>query len=220
MNPKFILPLSFALTAHVFLLFGLPGRTPMAVALPTDEPLPPKDPNLHLLIDEPVRVAGNRDDPADDSNRNKGMAPRGEDIPIPYPGVHDFEIPVLPPIKPGGGVDRISERWEIEREKTPTTGGVKNLADLDRVPRARVRAAPVYPSDLRNRGVEGTVEVAFLVDEAGNAYSPLVLTATEHGFEEAALRAVARWKFEPGFKDGRRVRYRMSVPVVFRLDRG
>jgi protein TonB len=37
-------------------------------------------------------------------------------------------------------------------------------------------------------------------------------------FEEAALRAVARWKFEPGRRDGRIVRFKMSVPIVFRLD--
>jgi protein TonB len=36
-------------------------------------------------------------------------------------------------------------------------------------------------------------------------------------FDEPTLRAVARWKFEPGRKDGRAVRFRMSVPVVFNV---
>jgi outer membrane biosynthesis protein TonB len=39
------------------------------------------------------------------------------------------------------------------------------------------------------------------------------------GFADAALRAVARWKFEPGLKNGRHVRFRMSVPIMFRIDR-
>jgi TonB family protein len=47
--------------------------------------------------------------------------------------------------------------------------------------------------------------------------APSVLSATTPGFEEAALHAVARWKFEPGSKHGRRVRFHMSVPLVFRI---
>jgi TonB family protein len=61
------------------------------------------------------------------------------------------------------------------------------------------------------------VMVEFLVDEMGKVYSPIVLSATTPGFEEAALQAVARRKFEPGSKHGRRVRFHMSVPLVFRI---
>jgi protein TonB len=92
--------------------------------------------------------------------------------------------------------------------------------NLDRVPRARLQPAPDYPFSMRSRGGEGTVVVEFLVDEAGNIYSTAVLRATNPGFEEAALRAVARWKIESGYKDGRKVRFRMSVPLVFRIDAG
>ena len=62
-----------------------------------------------------------------------------------------------------------------------------------------------------------TVVVQFLVDEAGNGYDPMVLSATAPGFEDAVLRAVARWKFEPGTRNSRRVRFRMNVPVVFHV---
>ena len=100
----------------------------------------------------------------------------------------------------------------------PGGQGRVSKADLDREPRTRVQPAPVYPTDLRNRGLSGTIVVEFLVDEAGNVYDPAVIRGGERGFEEAAVRAVARWKFEPGLKNGRRVRFRMSVPIVFSLD--
>ena len=85
--------------------------------------------------------------------------------------------------------------------------------------RARVQPAPEYPYELRVRGIEGTVWVEFLVDESGRVYNPVVLRATAPGFEEAVLRAVTKWRFEPGLKKGRPVRYRVSIPVVFSLDR-
>lgn len=71
---------------------------------------------------------------------------------------------------------------------------------------------------MRSRRIEGTVVIEFLVDESGSVCRTAVLRATNPGFEEAALRAVARWIFKSGYKDGRRVRFRMSVPVIFRID--
>jgi protein TonB len=39
-------------------------------------------------------------------------------------------------------------------------------------------------------------------------------------FEEPTLRAVAKWQFEPGRRDGRIVKFRMTVPVLFNLNEG
>lgn len=47
--------------------------------------------------------------------------------------------------------------------------------------------------------------------------NPFVVSSTDHRFEEASLRAVSKWRFEPGKHHGRVVRFRMSVPLVFRL---
>jgi protein TonB len=59
--------------------------------------------------------------------------------------------------------------------------------------------------------------VEFVVDESGNVLNPRVVSSSDRAFEENTLRAVAKWKFEPGRRDGRTVRFRMSVPVVFKL---
>jgi TonB family protein len=61
--------------------------------------------------------------------------------------------------------------------------------------------------------------VEFLVDLEGRVYETSVLQATDSGFIDEALRAVGRWRFEPGRCAGRKVRFRMSVPVVFRIDK-
>jgi protein TonB len=220
MNPKFILPASLALTVHAFLLFGLPGKTPVLVSPDKTEPKPPEGPVIPLDPAEPVRVVGEESDLGTESKRSENPAPRSPDIPVRDPRPDEFVIPPLPPVRRGTEIDRIPSDWVSQRDPIGNVGPrVVSWTDLDRVPRARVQPAPSYPYEMRDKGMEGTVVVEFLVDEAGSAYNPSVLSTTARGFEEAALRAVARWKFEPGLKDGRRVRFRMSVPVVFRLNR-
>ncbi|MBI3885979.1 MAG: energy transducer TonB, partial [Opitutae bacterium] len=71
---------------------------------------------------------------------------------------------------------------------------------------------------LRAAGVEGTVVVEFTVDTQGTVVSATVRSATNREFEEATIRAVMRWRFEAGRREGRAVPFRMAVPLVFRLD--
>ena len=220
MNPKFILPASFALSAHVFLLFGLPGRTPAIASAPPEETPRLTDP---VFKPEAIEIERRRENPGETDPEPKPN-PRGipsiVEIPAVDPPPGAIPIPTITPPDPDsptGRIDAIPPDWE--RSGGPSGPRPVPAVNLDYVPRARAQPAPVYPSSLRNAGVEGNVMVEFLVDESGNAYDPVIVSATRREFEEPALRAVARWKFEPGFKNGRRVRFRMSVPLVFHLDR-
>jgi periplasmic protein TonB len=215
MKTKFILPAALALTLHAFLLFGMSGKTPVAPA--PSEPVRGKEDWLHLNPDDPVREVTASDDPLPEPGGP--VAPRPEEIPDPPPSGDHWTIPSLPPIPGDPNITKIPPHWEGPRGTSVTSGpAVFEGMHLDHVPRARLQPAPEYPSSMRSRRVEGTVVVEFLVDEAGGVYRTAVLHATNPGFEEAALRAVARWKFESGYKNGRRVRFRMNVPVVFRID--
>lgn len=217
MKTKFILPASLALTLHTFLLFGLPGKPPVAPSL--SDPFPVDDKLLPVYKEDPIALTKTDEDSP--PNSRSPVASRRAEIPIARPAGDLPTIPVLPPIAGDPKITSIPPGWEILTETGHGSGpGVIDWAKLDRVPRARLQPAPDYPFPMRSRGEEGTVVVKFLVDEAGNVYSTAVLRATKPGFEEAALRAVARWKFEPGSKDGRKVRFRMSVPLVFRIDAG
>jgi protein TonB len=94
---------------------------------------------------------------------------------------------------------------------------VLSVRQLDAMPRPRVRVAPAYPASARAAGRSGDVLVDFMVDETGHVTAPRVIESSDPEFEEPALRAVAKWVFEPGKKNGRVVRFRMQVPVTFRL---
>lgn len=77
---------------------------------------------------------------------------------------------------------------------------------------------PVYPELARKRGQEGTVNVRCQVDVSGKVTA--VSLAKSSGFkllDEAALKAVGKWKFRPGSKDGASVAGTVVVPVQFRL---
>ena len=78
--------------------------------------------------------------------------------------------------------------------------------------------APVYPFDAKRNGLTGEVFVEFTVDEEGAVISPRVVRSSDRIFEDATLRAVSRWRFEPGRRANQIVRFRMAVPVVFNLN--
>lgn len=59
-------------------------------------------------------------------------------------------------------------------------------------------ADPVYPPAARAAGIEGEVTVRYDVTAAGRVVNAVVLAASPAGvFEQAALAAVASWRFRP-----------------------
>jgi protein TonB len=98
------------------------------------------------------------------------------------------------------------------------TYGTLVPADLDGPPRTRVQTPPPYPVEATHTGATGTVMVEFTVDEMGGVLNPRVVSSTHSIFNAAAVQGISRWKFEPGKRNGRVVRFKMMVPIVFALN--
>lgn len=96
--------------------------------------------------------------------------------------------------------------------------GIYDPSQLDNKPRTIFQSAPDYPYGMKNRGEQGEVLVTFMVDERGYVQDARVVRSSHPDFEAPTLRAVAKWRFEPGRKGGKRVKFRMSVPVSFTLN--
>ncbi|MCF3648827.1 TonB family protein [Synoicihabitans lomoniglobus] len=93
---------------------------------------------------------------------------------------------------------------------------VTQAADDDIVPPRLTRPVqPNYPSDLRDAGVEGQVDVRFEVDRYGMVKEPKVHYATHKEFGKAVEDVVTRWRFSPARKGGLPVDQRVRMPVVF-----
>lgn len=102
------------------------------------------------------------------------------------------------------------------------TGQIKELifdiGELDEPPRPLARLTPVYPPQARMRRIEGMVVVEFIVTPDGFPQSIEVVSAQPGDiFVNAALRAIERWRFSPGRKDGRAVATRVRQTVSFQL---
>jgi len=76
---------------------------------------------------------------------------------------------------------------------------------------------PVYPIELRRKGVTGEVAVKVVIDELGNVVECSVKRASRSEFEDPALNAVKQWKFKPATKDGMPVRCHMLIPINFNV---
>lgn len=96
-----------------------------------------------------------------------------------------------------------------ELSERPQLRSPEKVADL-------IRNA--YPAELKNKGVTGTVQIAFVVDEQGrvDAGSVKVMKATVAELGDAARSVAAKLEFKPGKKDAQAVRTQVVLPVVFR----
>ncbi|MDP9194386.1 MAG: TonB family protein [Acidobacteriota bacterium] len=86
-------------------------------------------------------------------------------------------------------------------------------------PRITRRGTVQYPQMARMQKVEGTVITSVLVSETGNVLEVRILRGVSRavGLNEAAQQAMRRSTFQPGSKDGVRVKSWITVPVEFKL---
>jgi protein TonB len=100
----------------------------------------------------------------------------------------------------------------------PMGAMIFEAGDLDRPPRTVVRTPPQYPYRARQRGIEGSATVRFLVSADGTTSDITVLSSEPAGvFDQAVVDAVARWRFEPGMLAGEPVAAWVVTPITFDL---
>jgi protein TonB len=213
---RYAVPVAVAISAHAFLFFGFnPVRPPPIKTIPTDigipvkfapppdlDPIPPQPGDNEAKPSDPKPVAG----PPVQEEIISPLVPNGA-ITVPFEPITTGPIvPGLMAIPPGYG-----------RDDGPGDDltHIMHPIDLDKAPHALFQARPTYPYSLKTSGVSGEVLVDFLVDEQGRVNDVRVVRSTHHDFEETTMRAVAKWRFEPGKRHGRVVRFRMSLPVAF-----
>jgi TonB family protein len=111
----------------------------------------------------------------------------------------DAQVPA--PIAPGtAGTDGVSK----------VGGGVSQPAVLTKVD-------PEYAEVARKLLISGTVMLAIIVDQSGNARDFRVVKSLGYGLDEKAVEAVRQWRFRPGMKEGNAVNVRATIEVIFRL---
>lgn len=88
-------------------------------------------------------------------------------------------------------------------------------SDRDVIP--LVRIAPDYPPRALSRGLEGWVQVQFTITATGTVKDAIVVNAEPKNiFDEAALKAIARWRYNPRVDGGVAVE-RVGVQTIIRF---
>jgi protein TonB len=82
------------------------------------------------------------------------------------------------------------------------------------------RVPPVYPAKARSNKIQGYVIVEALVTEEGDVVAPVILKPAAELLNQAAIEAVAQWKYTPARFDGKPVPITLNVTVNFALQTG
>jgi protein TonB len=221
MERQFTVPIAVAAAVHVGLLFGFRGHRPPVelrhdavrsvvatffYSRDAEEP-PPRS-------DEPSEPPP-KGAPEALCPTNEELAPTDvtDRIKVDVPSRPAVRLPNITHISPNVIGDPNGDP-----DGRPKFDGIVRSGDLDHTPQTRYQAAPQYPFEAKREGRTGAVTVEFVVDESGRVLEPRVVSSSDRVFEEATLRAVAKWRFDPGKRNGRVVRFRMAVPVVFNLN--
>jgi periplasmic protein TonB len=90
-------------------------------------------------------------------------------------------------------------------------------SDRDIVPLVRIN--PDYPPRALSRGLQGWVVVQFTITATGTVKDPKVVNSSNEIFNDAALKAIARWRYNPKVEEGVAVeRVGVQTKLVFQLE--
>jgi len=199
-----------ALTAHVLVLLIPWKKEPLLPELPPVVESIPIVPYDFEPPELPVRTV----DEVEPGKRRMLIPSEDPDDDMLEP-VDDVSVPDIPPV-----FDDEGEELYLEDTEPPDTG-IHDSWERDLVLPVRLEggADPDYPDLGVLSRTAGVVILQAVVDESGRVVELEVIRAPrpDPGFSQAALDAVAAWRYRPGTVNGRPVAVRMSVRVEFSL---
>jgi protein TonB len=91
-------------------------------------------------------------------------------------------------------------------------------SDRDIIPLVRIN--PDYPPRALSRGLQGWVIVQFTITATGTVKDQKVVDSSNSIFNDAALKAIGRWRYNPKVEEGVAVeRVGVQTKLVFQLER-
>lgn len=173
--------------------------SPPTVAMP--EPPPPPPPATLDLIEDPPP-----DDPIEDPPEPPPESAPNLDMAL---DIGDLTL------GPGGGFAMTVPVFAMNGGDDPFGSD-----DMQTPPQPYVKTQPVYPSNLLSKGVGGKVEIACVIDAGGAVSSTKVRKSSGNSsLDQAALKAVRKWKFKPAVRGGKKVKATCVVPFNFEIKR-
>jgi protein TonB len=148
-----------------------------------------------------------RQDTATESKRDKVERPKPQQIP---------EMPDMARTTFDAGANTANFNLDVSTDVSMGGITVSGGSDRDIIPLVRIN--PDYPRRAQERGIEGWVQFEFTITTSGTVKDVKVIDSEPKGlFEDAATKAILRWKYNPKVEEGRAVE-RRGVRVILRFD--
>jgi len=105
-----------------------------------------------------------------------------------------------------------------ERESAkPQIAKVAPIQGMDKAPEVLLSVTPVYPTKLRERGIQGVATVELLIDSTGRVIEAKAVRSTMPEFAARAEAAAAQWTFRPAESAGKKITSRVMIPFEFTM---
>lgn len=138
--------------------------------------------------------------------------PQEPDVPEEAPELPDLEVDAMQ-VDTGASLNVARVEVDMGNINSNVTVGIN---DTEMLPIVTVQ--PQYPTRALSRGIEGWCLVSFTVTVNGTVENPVVVDADPVDvFDNASLRAVTRFKFNPRVEDGEPVPVE-GVQYLFRYN--
>lgn len=209
----------FSIGLHAFALLGFNDRTVRAKPIVVDDSayIQIAMPDLEEEKIDPVEILSDSE-----AVENIGIVvPMLTDLPTFVP-LNSFVqpldfTPALPNRLENVSLSTIPVNIDRTAAAAQKLGKIFDISQLDRQPQPIIQQAPIFPFELKKEYAESNVLVGFIINTKGDVVSPYAIRADNHRFAEAALVAIAKWKFRPGYRGGRPVNTRTQIEVRFRV---
>jgi protein TonB len=76
---------------------------------------------------------------------------------------------------------------------------------------------PQYTAKAKEAGIQGFVVLECVVETDGSVGEVNVTKSLDEELDQQAVNAARQWRFEPGKKDGKAVRVRITLEMTFSL---
>ncbi|MFH2093755.1 MAG: energy transducer TonB [Pseudomonadota bacterium] len=125
----------------------------------------------------------------------------------------------LNPKLPAAPTDLAMPKIEPIPAAAPVLKNQYTVGELDSPLVTLVRIPPVYPVRASRRGIEGSVDVKFLVTKQGQVEQICIVNAQpENIFDKSVINCVSKWKFKPGTVGGIPVATMARTTIRFKLE--
>lgn len=190
---------------------------------PQEDVPPPEDLPIPELLEPPKPEMAPPEPP---EIEQPDMMPPEEAIELPMEEIPLVSLDVeMPTLATGAALSLQVQPPNFNQSITPRIAPkfsdqeVFDMKDLDKQPQYLSPMQPPYPYKARRLGIEGYVDVRFLVDVKGRPHNVSILQAKPEGeFEETVKKTVPQWRFKPGQKNGHAVNTWVKTRIMFQLN--